>query len=313
MPGKIQETVLRRYLLGELTEEEREGVELQYLADEAVYQDLVAAENDLIHDYVRDELTREHRLNFEREYLTSPERSERVEFARALDRLSASERDAVGVPSASPWEAASPWKALRAAISARRAVPAWALVAACAIVVVLGSWLTMRMHTLSLGLRQARAAQVDLRRESDSLRQRIAELQNAPEGRARQNQERPEVAQLETPGPVAAVTLAPAERSVGAQEQVLDIPPKASQVRLQLVLENNEYSSYVPRLTTVDGKEVLQGGTLRARSTQGGPVVVWTFAPDLLDSGDYIVQLKGRVPGGGTEDLPSYTFRVLRR
>jgi len=305
--------VLRRYLLGELTEEEREGVELQYLADEAVYQDLVAAENDLIHDYVRDELTREHRLNFEREYLTSPERSERVEFARALDRLSASERDAVGVPWASPWEAASPWKALRAAISARRAVPAWALVAACAIVVVLGSWLTMRMHTLSLGLRQARAAQVDLRRESDSLRQRIAELQNAPEGRARQNQERPEVAQLETPGPVATISLTPAERSVGTQEQVLDIPPKASQVRLQLVLENNEYSSYVPRLTTVEGKEVLHGGTLRARSTQGGPVVVWTFAPDLLDSGDYIVQLKGRVPGGGTEDLPSYTFRVLRR
>jgi hypothetical protein len=77
--------VLRRYLLGALTLEAREGVEARLFSDDAIFwEHLCLVEDELIDDYVANELQPEDRATFERWFLSTEERRRKVEFARAL-------------------------------------------------------------------------------------------------------------------------------------------------------------------------------------------------------------------------------------
>src|ERR1039457_904643 len=81
------EILLRRYFLGDLPKEERARLEDRYLVDVELFEELLAAENDLIDAYVRGELTEAETQQFEMEYLKSPERRDRLDFARAEPSL----------------------------------------------------------------------------------------------------------------------------------------------------------------------------------------------------------------------------------
>jgi CheY-like chemotaxis protein len=82
----VDEMLLVRYLLGDLTEEEQGQVEDRVFEDSEYLGALEAAEADLIDSYVRGELSRLER-RFECRFLTSPQRQSKVEFARALAML----------------------------------------------------------------------------------------------------------------------------------------------------------------------------------------------------------------------------------
>src|SRR4051812_32624051 len=85
----IDELLLVRYLLGSLTEEEQIRVEDCAFAEQDYMGALEAAEADLIDAYVRGELAQADREAFERRFLTAPQRRGKVEFARALARVTA--------------------------------------------------------------------------------------------------------------------------------------------------------------------------------------------------------------------------------
>jgi hypothetical protein len=74
------------YLLEELPEEELERFEEQCFAHEDWPVEVNVVEEDLIEDYLRDALAPERRLRFERNYLKTAARMERVRRAAALLR-----------------------------------------------------------------------------------------------------------------------------------------------------------------------------------------------------------------------------------
>ena len=78
------ETLIARYLLGELPEEQQVEIEDRAFADKSYLASITAVENDLIDEYVRNELSGAERQRFEKQFLASAERRKRVEFARAL-------------------------------------------------------------------------------------------------------------------------------------------------------------------------------------------------------------------------------------
>ncbi|HYL98832.1 MAG TPA: hypothetical protein VEZ90_07740 [Blastocatellia bacterium] len=79
-----EESLIRRYLLSDLPEEESEKVELRIMSDRE-YSGLVdILESELIDDYADDALSPADRERFERLFLTVPERQEHVAFAIAL-------------------------------------------------------------------------------------------------------------------------------------------------------------------------------------------------------------------------------------
>jgi anti-sigma factor RsiW len=75
---------LIKYLLGELSDQGRDQIEDKYFADDAFHERLLVLEEELTDSYVREELSPEQRQHFEKWFLRSPERVERLAFARAL-------------------------------------------------------------------------------------------------------------------------------------------------------------------------------------------------------------------------------------
>jgi hypothetical protein len=80
----IDNLFMVRYLLGELPDEERVQFEDQYANDEECFEQLLAVEDDLIQEYVRNELSPHARRRFEEYFLISPKRRQKVERARVL-------------------------------------------------------------------------------------------------------------------------------------------------------------------------------------------------------------------------------------
>src|SRR5215472_2081559 len=80
------ERQIREYLLGVLPAERREEVEQQILTDDDFHQEVEMAEEELVDDYVSGELPAADRRLFETNFLTSPFRRQKLQFARALQR-----------------------------------------------------------------------------------------------------------------------------------------------------------------------------------------------------------------------------------
>ncbi|MBI3473367.1 MAG: hypothetical protein HY013_18585, partial [Candidatus Solibacter usitatus] len=73
-----------RYLLGDLEETEKSGLERQLLSDPAFYDTFSAVEAELVDAYVSGELIPEERALFERHFLQSARHRELLENSRAL-------------------------------------------------------------------------------------------------------------------------------------------------------------------------------------------------------------------------------------
>src|SRR5215831_11201699 len=86
---RVDQVLLHNYLLGNLSEEEQVRVEDRAFADPRYLEAVEAAEADLIDAYVRGELPQSDRRQFESRFLTSPQRRNKIEFARALAAVTA--------------------------------------------------------------------------------------------------------------------------------------------------------------------------------------------------------------------------------
>jgi len=86
-PDVVDPNKLRQYLLGALTEEEQLApIEERLLVDDDFFEELQLVKDDLIDEYVKDELTANDRQHFEQHFLTTSERREHVRHAQSLAR-----------------------------------------------------------------------------------------------------------------------------------------------------------------------------------------------------------------------------------
>ena len=73
-----------RYLLGELSPAEMLQLENDYFRDEELFESVQALEDQLLRDFVRDEMDNDLRRRFEARYRGSPELAKKIEFAQAV-------------------------------------------------------------------------------------------------------------------------------------------------------------------------------------------------------------------------------------
>src|SRR5437870_1108535 len=72
--------MLEKYLLGDLSDSERERVEKEYFTNNDVWELLTTVEDDLIESYIRGRLSKRQQEQFQDYFLQSPRRRERFEF-----------------------------------------------------------------------------------------------------------------------------------------------------------------------------------------------------------------------------------------
>src|SRR5262245_36990173 len=76
--------VLRRFLLGELSDDAREAIEEHLMTDDAYFEQFELVKEELIDEYAEGEMSRKERKKFEEKFLTSATRRRHLRMAQAL-------------------------------------------------------------------------------------------------------------------------------------------------------------------------------------------------------------------------------------
>ncbi|HEX7296403.1 MAG TPA: hypothetical protein VF251_11650 [Pyrinomonadaceae bacterium] len=308
-----------RYLLGTLSEEERDRFEEMYFSDESAFEEVEIAEAELIDRYVRDELSKTDRAQFESVAARSPRLLERVEFARVWKaKLAAPSATPVG-PVPKPYDSRdatqSWWASLFGPSSGARASRlAFALSVLLLLVgggALLAGWLRVRDES-----RRLEAQQAALEQKQRELDQQAAALKSQAEQLARRPL--PSPAPVESPPPtpspeptapaqsVFAITLSTgASRGTGGDSNQV-IPVGTKEVVINLNVTDASYSSYQAKVLTADRNTVSESGWLKYKHTG----VTFVVPAERLPPGDYIVTLDGRTSSGAIEALADYTLHI---
>ena len=293
-------TLLVRYILGQVSREERVGLEERYFTDSDLFEELVATENDLIDAYARGQLSGVERFQFEGRFLATPELRERVRAARSLAACGS----ALSSNSPQPGKLMTGKNAMSPAFR-------FAFCTIITIVVVWASWMTISNLRLRRQIEQTNAERAALQQQQQQAQRQIADLSARIQQRQETNQTQ-EIAQLGPAGqPIISLTLAPGLQRSPGKVSVLPISSDLSNVLLLLLTRPGPYSSYGISLETPEGKQVLKRDSLKALPTADGKVIRLFLPPRALGRGDYIVRLFGKSPNAATEEIAAYSLRVI--
>ena len=295
-------TFMLRYILGQVSPEDRAEFEERYFADAGLFEELLAAENDLIDSYARGELSGPDRFQFEARFLATPELRERVRFSQSLAGYSST---------AVPSRAAPRWRNLVDG-SGLGLAQRFALAGVILGLLVFSVWTAVGNLRLRRQIEQMDNAQARLQQlQQDALRQ-IADL-NAKLQQLQQTNGTQELADLGPAGrPLISLTLSPGLSRSNGNLNILPISSDISTILL-LLKTGGAYSSYGASLETPEGKQTLKKSGLKALLTASGKVVPVSLPSNALQHGDYILRLLGSRPGGQVEEVDAYTFRVTLR
>jgi hypothetical protein len=311
------EKAIRSYLLGELSEDERELLEKRLLADEGYFQQLLLIEQDLIDDYLVDELSPEERARFDGYFLSVPERRQQLRFAKAFNKYAASSALKTSPRVAASSQHLSPLKAFF--LSLRPARPALLFALAAILALIIGGFWFIRQRsqpgTVATGNQPAAPTP-------------------APQPSQIPNQNEGEIVTQVTPTPptnIAVPTPIPTATNESPKSSVMivalasgltrgdgnlrrvKVPPATSVVRLRLELDprSDDYESYRAVLQSASGQELLNRDGLRAGVSARIKMVVLDVPARLLKRDDYYLRLSGQNSEKEFESAGSYSFRII--
>jgi hypothetical protein len=293
---EISEALIARYLLGELSADEQEQIDLA-LGDDEFFARVTAVEQDLIDDYAQGNLSRSARERFEQRFLNTPRQREQVAKAKAFYQAARQQPAVVRTPQGSWWQSfVELFRLPTPALS-------FGLATAALVLTVGGAWLAYEAWRLRgqasevAVLRQENTEQ--RRRFEDELRRRQEQLSQAETTR---QQLQAQVQDLERTRSLSPLTIdAPSSRG---GEVIRDPNVRKLQLRadadialLQLKLSGDTNRSHKVELKTAAGRTVLTMNGLRTQSYEGGKILKINFPARLLAAGRYQLQVTGNDDG----------------
>jgi len=329
----IDEQQIVRFLLGELPEDERQGVEGRLFQDDSFYSHVLAIQEELADNYVQGDLTPDQRKQFENYFLKSPRRKERVDFASAFaGALAQNDNATSAVFPAAESSDAKWWSSFTAFVP--KLVPI-AAAAFALILLVVASSLYLQNRRLKNDVRQAQSDRDSVIRRSqsdgqtldgkvDQLQREIANLRTqGGDLEAKVQEKQKELAALQRSSRVNRVQpstvglanfiLSPGLKRGEDEPEKIIIAPDAKLVQLQLVLQREEkYKTYIAEIRTARGNLISSKSGLTVSRTDSGPVVSLVVPANQLLAGEYELALKG-ADKNSLEVVGYYYFLALRR
>ena len=323
-------TRLRHFLLGDVSDAEREAIERQCLAEHSlIFDQLVVIEDELRFDYLQGRLTPADYARFERRYLSDQDGRDKLAFAQAMMTAA----DGTPIVTAPP-PPAKPSRAYIMAISALAlavtglAVTTWReytdssqlkqeLAKAQSGVSQVSTDLAAAQaesakSTASLASVQAAAAAAkdELAREQAQLQQMQQELEATKKAATPAHTPTPSPTPDPAPGTLLSLTLKPGLISSGQELAKTDTNAIQKGLQLSLTLPGGAgaYPMYAAALLSADGRPVWTAAHL----TRAGKAVPFVIPAGHLKRADYQVLLRGILNDGRAEDLAGYAFRVAQ-
>src|SRR5215471_3467114 len=302
---RSDEVLLQKYLLGALSEEEQVQIEDRAFSDPVYLGAIEAAEADLIDAYVREELPPADRRQFESRFFTSSQRRNKVEFARALERVAS--ESTVKPP---VLERPSAWQALLDAMRGWNPALQFAAGMAALIMIATVSWLASQNASMRSRVAALESQRRDAENREGALRQQLAQEQ-VRAGSAAPQPPKENPARERVPLLASIVLLPNLSRAAGSVPQItLSSADQLAHLEIQIE-SRDEYPRFRAELRTADGEDVVSRGNLTRQRAGAGYLVSFDVPASALPAGEYELALKG-VAGDQTTDIGYYYFRVRR-
>jgi len=339
----LNEQLVRRYLLDDLPERERERLEVGLLTDDRYCETLTALEeevgDDLIEEYLDGELTETERDNFERVFLNSPERAHKIKVIQDLK--------VHATPVAEPEAEAPTPKIVKTDRSYRQWIPAIGIfqnplfglscAAALTLALVCCVWLWMRSSRLETQLIEARTQhptdsvfreQVEqLNRRNEELTaklkrsegERAAAQQELASLKGREGQEivPPDKSSQPSGSTFASVILTSSLRSnENRSVPTLTLRPGVTIARLVVNVERidpADYKRFRAIVQKQSGPEVWRSEDVKLRARGNNASAVLNISAKRMTEGQYVGALDGITLDDQTEPIGRYVFRVQHR
>ncbi|MDT4955095.1 MAG: hypothetical protein QOJ02_3233 [Acidobacteriota bacterium] len=139
------QSLLRSYLLGELDPEPQQQLEQRLLADDEYFEALLIAEDEIIDQYLSGSLTSLEQEKFASIFLSTPERRQKLNFARALRKYIQLNEPAGTISSDASEQSPSFWKRfLPSFLRARHPALSFSLATALLLVLVGVTWVAVK-------------------------------------------------------------------------------------------------------------------------------------------------------------------------
>jgi len=270
-----QQKLLRKYLLHDLAEAKEENIEMRLLTDKAFRRQVAIAEDDLIDHFIRARLSSREMKAFRTNYLTTPERVQKVKFVSALDKYSAAHAPAL--------EVAAPQ--LDGTLRTRRLIFAVSVLACLLIAgfILFHFW----------GLRQ----------RANELRRELIRLN--------QNQDLP-LASILKNNSQEAVILVLRQNLVreGADSRIVNTTPDTKVITLLLEVAGKPQNSYIVTLQTIAGEDLSSLPDFKVKTDNGAQFIVVNLPARNLSRGDYQIRLTAIHSDGQATTFGLYPFQI---
>jgi hypothetical protein len=274
LESEAQQKAIKQYLLGELSQGELASLEERLLTDEAFYEELLIAEDELVDQHLRGDLSASESEHFEAHFLRTADRRRKLNFATALKKYLA-------------LEVVSPAPAVATAgdlpvgyLEVPKPPPKWRLFS------------LLNIQNPILGFSLAAVVLLSL----FGAAWWIIRSGSQPE-------QHDILTEVLTPGQV---------RSDDASVKTFSIPARNYTVRLQLELIADDYQLYRATLQNAAGTVLLLQKDLKAQAIGGRSSVVVEVPAEQLPPSYYLIKLTGITAARNEENLGSYSFKVSR-
>jgi len=315
------ETLIRRYLLGQASDTEEQELEDRYVDDDNYFEHLETIEEELIDAYVAGDLSGDERRHFEQHFLSSTQRCERVAFARAL-AAKASETRASIAPPVPAAEQQSWWRTWQKFWRMRQPLEQALAFAALAVLVLVGSWSVLQNYQLRRQLTGLRAEQTALQSESQDLLKLVEDQRtlhqqlndSLEQERTTRSKLEQSLQRAQRPTAIASFILMPGTVR-GEEQRTLLIRSNTDAVQFQLDLENEAENNvqYRVAVRTAENQEVWSQDGLRPRRTAAGRAIILNLPANLLPPGNYVILVRMVTSRGDIDDAGQYSFRTMSR
>lgn len=274
----MSDELLRQFLLDNVNDEERARIESLFLTDSEVRERVLAAEQDLIEDYLENSLTTADKERFLSRYAQTTAQRRKLKITKSIKNWAITEA-AVSqtVPSTiSIWSRAGVWLRQRATFIVPIAV------ATVMAIIVAAVWLNSRMEQRNRQL---------------SIEQELARLNTQSSLR-------------EVPPQMVSVELRPV--SVRSVERRPELKTSADvrivELRLPWV-QKERYSTYQAEVRRVGDDELFTIRSLQAEN-DGQYAIRIRLPAYILRRGDYQIHLRGINADGAASPFEEYTFAI---
>jgi hypothetical protein len=310
---KVEEKQIGQYLLGRLGETEQRQLEERLMTQHDLFQQVQVLEDELIDEYLQNTLSVQDKADFEKHFLSAPERLKKLRFAETFrSYVAAANAGTEKEPSKSSF-----WQTFWAGL--RTPTPVLRYGFAVVLVGVLVGGLRMASTIQRLNTQVAQ-----IRTEKGSLQEREQQLQQQLEEQRRRSQELEQQlaltqAQAQKPPEtslsrlVATLVLTPGLVRDSGTSNRLTISPDTPLVALRLELADHAYETYRVVLQDDGGSELLIRNKLKPERLGPNQFIIVTLAAKDLPTDDYLLKLSGASKAGEFEPLNSYPLGVRRR